>query len=194
MYIDISDNKYLFLTTAHGATVGFQPVYSKRNWLGCPDATCYKKSCPNLIMEGSDWTKCWGEVFRIYRKKGPGVVLAGDLVGIYYPREKKWLSLSGGLGQKQTCPGNPSSAYGFSSYVKWAQCYGEVFGIFARGRTLGTAITEGDYITLYYVHDKKWVGLVEDYVDLRTCPGEEAPPADDRYDVCWGEIFQLWRK
>ena len=42
-----------------------------------------------MQMTGSDWTNCWGEVFRIYRMSGPGNVRVGDVVGIYYPRERK---------------------------------------------------------------------------------------------------------
>ena len=68
-----------------------------------------------------------------------------------------------------------------------------MFQIYAKGKTQGTIINNGDSITLFYIRGKKWVGLVNQNVDLRTCPGTVRPPPDDRYDVFWGEIFQLWK-
>ena len=179
----------------HGDTVAFQPVYNKLYWLGCPSKKCDRKTCPRLYMEGNDWYNCWGEVFQIFRKEGPGVVYVGDTVGIFYPREKKWLSLAGGVGHKASCPGYINKYYGFYSYDKWEKCWGEVFEIYARGKAQGAIINEHDHITLYYKRKNLWVGLVNDHpVDLRTCPGKARPPPDDKYDRCWGEVFELWKK
>ena len=194
--IDIPDNKYLFPSTAvfQGDTVAFQPLYAKRKWLGCPVKQCDKRTCPNLFMEGADWNRCWGEVFQIYRRNGPGALCVGDMVGIFYPREKNWFSLAGGTGHKHRCPGAPSIAHGFSIAAKWNQCWGEVFQIYAKGKTPGTIINDRDSITLFYIRGKKWVGLVNQKVDLRTCPGKGGAPTNDRYDVCWGEIFELVKR
>ena len=194
--IDTPDNKYLFPSTAvfQGDTVAFQPLYDKNRWLGCPATQCDKRTCPRLFMEDADWNRCWGEVFQIYRRDGPGVLRVGDVVGIFYPREKNWLSLYRGTGHKSPCPGAPSIAHGFSSAAKWNQCWGEVFQIYAKGKTHGTIINDGDSITLLYIRSGRWVGLVNTNVDLRTCPGRVRPPPDDRYDVCWGEIFELVKK
>ena len=179
----------------HGDTVGFQRLYNKNNWLGCPDYKCNRKPCPRLYMEGSDWTTCWGEVFQIYRKSGPGALRVGDIVGIYYPREGNWLSLNLGFGHKHPCPGHPSHAHGFSGPEKWTKCWGEVFEIYARGKGMGATISSHDHVTIFYRQDRKWVGLVGDHhVDLRTCPGSVCPPPDHIYDKCWGEIFELWKR
>ena len=176
-----------------GARIALQPLYQKLVWLGCAGNLCGKASCPRLFMEGRDWYTCWGEVFEIYRLNGEGPVKVGDLVGFNYPRERgKWFALSGGRGHKEGCPGVPNIKYGFHSRHAWNACWGEVFQIYAKGKNIGDSIQNHDAITVYYVRGKKWVGLVGSHPDLRTCPGTTRPPPPDRYDRCWGEIFELW--
>lgn len=145
-------------------------------------------------MEGDDWTNCWGEVFHIYRMNGPGSVTVGDVIGLFYPREGNWFSMAGGVGHKNPCPGSPTNASGFENEDNWFHCWGEVFRIYARGKSIGQIITDHDHITLFFIQSKtKWVGLVDELdADLRTCPGTVRPPPDENYDICWGEIFELW--
>ena len=146
-------------------------------------------------MEGSDWTRCWGEVFRIYRKSGPGAVRVGDTIGIYYPREPgKWFGCPHRFCGKLTCPGIPHKQHGFSSPKKWRICGGEVFRIYARGKRLRALINSRDHVFLYYPNGRKWVGLVSRKPDLRTCPGRVFPPPMNKYDRCWGEVFELTRR
>jgi len=146
-------------------------------------------------MEGRDWTNCWGEVFQIYRASGPGTVKVGDLVGIYYPRERgRWLGCPTEKCGKATCPGIPTIAYGFQNRENWLRCYGEVFKIYARGKSLGSAITAHDPVLLFYIQDQNWVGLDTTYVLHHTCPGTVRPPPSNKYDQCWGEVMEIWKR
>ena len=148
-------------------------------------------------MDPHDWTRCWGEVFQIYAKKGRGAIRVGDVFGLHYPREHgKWFSLSGGYGHKHPCPGPPNIFTGFANKYKWFQCWGEVFKIFARGydgkvKSYGEVIKEHDVIMLCYIRQNKFVGFF-DIPDLRTCPGPVFPPPAHKYDGCWGEVAKLW--
>ena len=64
-------------------------------------------------MTLGDWKTCYGEVFQIYRRSGPGPVSAGDEVGLYYPDESKWLGCSADNCGHSTCPGTPSVCMAF---------------------------------------------------------------------------------
>lgn len=175
----------------HGRNVALQPLYQKRFWLGCAPITyCNRATCPQLYMEGTDWSHCWGEVFRIYRAAGPGDVRVGDVIGLFM--RNRWFSLASGRGHLASCPGAPTTQYGFASSENWYRCWGEVFKIYARGKSIGDVIQDHDDITLYYIQRQKWVGFVDENPDFRTCPGSTRPPPPQRYDVCWGEIFELW--
>ena len=175
-----------------GSTIALQHLRQKRYWLGCAGKRCTQATCPGLYMEGHNWKQCWGEVFRIYRQLGKGAIRVGNVIGLYYPRQRgNWFSMAGGKGHKATCPGLPTIAHGFSNNNKWYHCYGEVFKIYARGKRNGAVITDHDDITLCYIRARKWVGFFNP-PDFRTCPGTKLPPPPDRYDVCWGEIAELW--
>ena len=74
---------------------------------------CVGATCPRMFMFGVDWMRCWGEVFRMYRPLGPGPIVSGDYVGLFYARSHNlWFSLFQNRGRKLPCPGIPSSAYG----------------------------------------------------------------------------------
>ena len=143
-------------------------------------------------MEGVDWNRCWGEVYQIFRKHGPGHVRVGDIVGIYYPRERNWFALSGGRGHLEPCPGHPTKRYGFQDLHRWFRCWGEVYVIYARGKRNGQLIRDRDDVMLYFIHGHSWVSLGRGYVNTEKCPGGNLPPAPDKYDVCWGENFELF--
>ena len=150
-------------------------------------------------MDDVDWDNCWGEVFKIYRFLGPGDVRVGDIVGIYYPREDGlWLGCAADDCVKANCPGTPDTQYGMSDDEKWFTCWGEVYKIYAHQKSEGDAIEDRDHVTIYYLQGNDWIGLVNDEpADHRTCPGttrEDRPPDDAKYNQCWGEVFEIWRK
>ena len=185
------------LAVVQGSTIALQIVYDKRTWLSCSTSNCRRQTCPILYMDPQDWTRCWGQVFQIYRQKGPGNVVVGDVVGLHYPQEHgQWLSLAEGYGYKKSCPGHPNLSSGFATHYTWFQCWGEVFKIFARGydgkvKDLGEVIREHDIIMLCFINQHKFVGFF-DVLDLRTCPGTTLPPPANVYDTCWGEVAELW--
>ena len=179
----------------HEDIIALQTVYYKRNWLGCSPNPCTSAMCPGIYMEGQNWYDCFGEVFQIYRMYGVGDIHVGDVVGIYYPYESgKWFGCGDGICGKATCPGTPDSNTGFSDSDDWYDCWGEVFKIYARGKQLGATIVSHDHIMLFHVFSEDWVGLITDKADLRTCPGSIRPPLPDKYDQCWGEVFEIWKK
>ena len=145
-------------------------------------------ACPQLFMEGDDWKKCWGEVLKIYWAAGAGNVKVGDVVGFYFGGGQ-WYSANG---HKKGCPGTPTVKYSFAAREKWNEDWGEVFQIYAKGKYYGDTIQDHDNIAIYYVREKNWVALVGHNPGLSTCLGETWPPPPDRYDKCWGEIFELW--
>ena len=145
-------------------------------------------------MEGSDWEDCPADVYQIYRRNGPGSVRVGNVIGLYHPHNGHWFSMFDGTGHRDPCPGTPTSADGFESADKWEACSGEVFRIYARGKSNRDVINEHDAIFLFYARDNKWVGLDADTAEHRTCPGTVRPPPSAKYDVCWGEVFEVWKR
>lgn len=145
-------------------------------------------------MEGSDWG-CRGEVFQIYRLRGWGAVRVGDIIGLHYPHEHgKWFSCYGGQGRKATCPASPSTTYGFQYEDLWFRCWGEVFRIYARGKNYGDLITSHDHVMLYYIQPARWVSIHTTHPSCTTgCPGTPTP-SSDRYDICYGEVMEIWKQ
>ena len=179
-----------------GDTIALQPLHQKRVWLGCNGSPCYKAGCPNLYMEGADWDNCWGEVFQIYRLFGPGDVTVGDVIGIHYPAEPgNWLGCAGSLCGKANCPGQPSLDHGFQDFERLFRCWGEAYRIYAKGKNVGDKICANDDVTIFYIYGQNWIGLAEgNNPDHDPCPGSVRPPPDVVYDVCWGEIFEIWKR
>ena len=70
-----------------------------------------------MVFSGIDWVNCWGEVFKIYRALGPGNIQSGDFVGIYYTKERQWLSLRAKEARRSACPGKPNTPFGEKSLV-----------------------------------------------------------------------------
>lgn len=172
--------------------VALQLYFSMRDWVGCAGAHCWRATCPGLFFEGPDWANCYGEVFQIFRKDGIGPVRTGDLIGIHYAHEVgNWFGCASlpCRARGVTCPGVPSEVYGFNSAALWSVCGGEIFKIYARGKPLGVPIDANDQIFLKI--GNTWVSLVGTYVQATTCPGTLLPPPDQRYDSCWGEVFQI---
>ena len=79
-------------------------------------------------------------------------------------------------------------------YNKWTGCWGEVFQIYVKDKTQGTIINDGTTSLSITKETASGWGLVNTNVDLRTCPGRVSAPPDERYDVFWGEVFELWKK
>ena len=172
--------------------MGFQS-YNRAYWLSCWLTPCKSRNiCPGYSMT---WTGCEGEVFQFYRARGPGAVRVGDVVGVYYPYEPgKWLGCWSGDCEKATCPGTPSNTYGFQNSEKWTACGGEVFVIYAQGKTVGSVIKEHDTIMLYYLIGNQWVNLANTNVARGSGPGTTRPPAYATYTSQWSYTLEVWRQ
>ena len=164
-----------------------------------------------MFMDNRDYSSCQGTVFNLYRLnfkgQSQGTVRVGEMVGIYYPRDKFWLGCAGGTGAKcyrTTCPGKPTLANGFANTKLIKQCYGAVFKIFARGKKIGDVITHRDDILLYINSGGQYVSyrpkslmmygsIFEAMIMHRgICPGRAIPPS--KYEQCPDEIFSIWKK
>ena len=168
---------YLHSAIYQGNKVAFQS-YHRAYWLSCYVSPCKSRyTCPGFSFSGSEWTSsCTSEVFQFYRAAGSGVLRVGDVVGVYHPQEQgKWLGCSGGNFVKATCPGRPSTTYGFQNREKWTVCPGEVFVIYAQGKTVGSVINEHDIIMLYYLIGNQWVDLANTNVARGSGPGTTHP-------------------
>ena len=101
----------------HGSIIALQYAFSKAYWLGCHEGSCKGIGSPRMFMTGSDWTRCGGEIFQIYRALGAGPINSGDFVGFYMPYIRgNWFSMWGNRGRRLTCPGMPTTQTGTSLY------------------------------------------------------------------------------
>ena len=148
-----------------------------------------------MHMSGTDWTGgCWGEVFEIYRARGPGKVQVGDLVGLHYPRQHgTWLGCAGSKCGKASCPGSPSTTHGFAASENWYRCWGEVFKIYVKGKTSGPVRSDDD-ISLYYLQNQNWAAVGYGSMVKLPCLGTARPPTVTKFDSCAFETFRLWKK
>ena len=134
-------------------------------------------------------------MFQIYRAAGPGAVQVGDLVGLHYPHQPgHWLGCAGNQCGKATCPGSPTTAYGFSSDERWFTCYGEVFRIYAKEKNVGDTINAGDLIMLYYLNGVLWVSQGTGSTIKASCPGTSRPPPFTKFDRCPYEGFTIMKQ
>lgn len=161
-------------------------TYNKRQWFSCRLTKCTRSTCPGIIITLNDWKTCFGEVFQIYRRSGPGPVKAGDEVGIYYPRGSRWMGCPLGTCDKRPCPGTPSVEHGFQDARRWKTCWGEVFNIYAAGKAVGSTITKSDTIMLYYRKTSQWVNFGNPTVAVGGCPGATCPPTISTHAKCYG--------
>ena len=118
-----------------GDTVGIYYPRGKK-WFSCVGRFCTATAtCPGkpTDMYGFNsqalWKRCWGEVFEIYArgKKRGSYISPNDTIMLYYPRDKKYLSLSAKHPSKHPCPGPPPP-----SLDKYNRCWGEVLEIVTR--------------------------------------------------------------
>lgn len=89
---------------------------------GCPGSDCAGSQCPGVFFEGTDWTRSFGEVFQIFHPAGPGRILNGDFVGLYFLCDNKWFSMWHGRGHEQDCPGKASTDFSFQDMMRWLHC------------------------------------------------------------------------
>jgi hypothetical protein len=173
-----------------GMKVGLR--YEGIKWLGCWSRhKCGTASCPGLMFT-ADQAHCGGEIFRMYKRRGSGTIRIGDEVGLYYLGSKTWMSAWDNDGGVSKCPGEPSIDFGMNTVP--GKCRGEVFKVYAEGKSLGTPLNNKDYIMLHYPHGgNQWYSLYGGTSHKATCPGSSYPPPTSKYQKCGGEVFELWK-
>ena len=178
---------------SQGDAVAFQ-TYLRTKYIGCSSTYCTPTSGPGLYMNSYDWLTNSVTGFQIYRMNGKGDIRVGEVVAIYYLKEKKWMKCSGTYCTKDTCPGNPSQGNGMEDYEKWIGCSESVFKIYANGKSNGDNVRRGDDISLYHLKDMKWLSAETSYIQKNTCLGTSRPPSSHSYDTCYKEVFELFKR
>ena len=157
-------------------------------WLSCVQGYCNGAPCPGVFFDGHDLKRCGGEVFRVFRAAGPGNILNGDFIGLYFPAQNTWFSLLLGKGHKNRCPGNPHGTFGFQDFTRWFRCSGEVFQVYVKGKKLGAPIVDQDTLSLYYPGGIKNAIFTPKGITLSTCmldkSGFTRPPNHQAFDEC----------
>ena len=181
----------------HGNTIAFQLADTLQVWVACYVHPCYFDTCPGVFMNNQEWNRCYGQVFQIFRKNGPGVVRVGDVIGLHYPRiPGTWFGCAGAECTRASCPGIPNNKYGFQNQNRWTQCWGEVFKIYGGGKPVGAPIHDQDPIFLYYVRGDNYIGMPYGVLNHRPCPGTwgKPNPGPPAYEHCVAELFQIVKK
>ena len=151
----------------------------RTEWFSChsDDDTCYLIGNINMFEFNTNPSAN----FVVYRRKGPGNVVVGDVIALHFPKESgKWFSMLGCKGHLSACPGAPSTDNGMSTEDSWDDCNGEVFRIYARNRKLGEAIVANDNIKLYYLRQSTMVNIM----GIASCDDTDKPtlpPANNDY-------------
>ena len=172
---------------------------AKDAWLGChdhgPSTLCILTNCPSIYYN-RNFEYCWGENFQII---GEGVIhhsiKSGQKIRLRYLNEHNtWMGCPyNNTCDKRTCPGTSAQGSDFRN----TRCWGEDFTIYARGRTNGQIIYNGDVVMLYYQYEGRYVSIQgqynEDPTSLNFCPGV-APPPYLSYGICSNNAFRIHKK
>ena len=166
-------------------------------WLGCSGSICGLRSCPSINDNYLHFdNRCWGENFQIIGEGTSNAsITSGQRIRLRYLHEyDTWMGCPSNTNcDKRTCPGTTSEGGNFTNN----RCYGESFRIYARRRTNGQTIYNGDVVMLYYPNNGRYVSIQgeNDGADtsLDFCPGI-APPAYLSYAICFKNAFRIYRK
>ena len=168
---------------------------AKDAWLGCPETVCDLRTCPSddnkyRYFDG----RCWGEEFQII---GEGTryspIKSGQRIRLRYLHERNsWMGCRENRCDKRTCPGTTAQGSNFD------RCHGEIFRIYARGKTNGQIIYNGDVVMLsHYKYDSKYVSIQGEKfgtdTTLNFCPGVTPPPYLS-YGICSKNAFRIYQK
>jgi hypothetical protein len=188
VYITTSEANCDVITS--GTKVGIKYPVQGEHWLGCwPKHKCEAAGCPGLIFPADKQT-CVGEIFRIYKRKGSGNIQVGDEIGLYYITADEWVSAWDFNGGVSGCPGSPSYIFGLD--IASDECQGEIFRVYALGKSVGEDVRNNDFIMLNYKHGgHEWLSLWGGSSRKSTCPGGSYPPLANKYQNCQGEAFQV---
>ena len=114
-----------------GQRIRLRFAHEPNTWMGCAsNINCRKRPCPGTTSEGGNFTRCHGEIFRIYSHAVTDglAIVNGDKVMLNYPNNGKYVSIQGEFSGADTsldfCPGMAPPAY-----LSYAICSKNLFRI-----------------------------------------------------------------
>ncbi len=161
----------------HGNTIALRAQcwdWSESKFLGCGGFWsrdgCGMRACPGSVMSGDDWSKCWGEVFRMFLYGGSSgdVIRYGNKVTVW-STTARYVSCD----QDAWCQ-RSSTATGFYIYSRGRA--GGCSGYPRHQVCEGEPIQDGDVIYLeaaghgYPLKTGYFVSADGSDVSTRTCP------------------------
>ena len=162
---------------------------ARNAWLGCPGSVCDLRMCPSNSNSYKNFGTCGGEKFQIISDGTQGSpIKSGQRIRLRYLVEhNSWMGCpASNRCDKRPCPGTSLQGKDFN------RCGGEIFRIYARGRTDGQTIYNGDVVMLYYIYTGRYVSIQGqnegDDTSLNFCPGV-TPPAYLSYGICSKNAF-----
>lgn len=170
--------------------VAFQAMTESEHWLGCNTRGCGTSTCGGRLLDFDEWRNCYGQVFKVYRRDGPGAVRVGDYVSFLQFRTDLWLDCESQNCALSRCGGEVSNT-GFDDRSKWCECSGSAFRLASFNKTIGTPIYGGEPVMLYSVTEDSYISLGLQVASKTTCPGSRFPPPGDRFDECSHAVFRL---
>ena len=169
--------------------LALQAMSDSGRWLGCNTRGCGSSTCGGRLLDFDEWRSCYEQVYKIFRRDGPGVVRVGDYISLLQFHTDQWLDCEPQSCALSRCGGEVSSI-GFDERSKWCECSGSAFRMFSFNKTIGTPIYGGEAVMLYSVTEGSYISLEHD-VGKTTCPGEHFPPPGDKFDECIDAVFRL---
>lgn len=168
-----------------------------KGYLGCPYDVCDLKTCP--LRHYKNFETCYGEGFQIIGEGG-GSIKSGQRVRFRYVNEGNWLGCPhNNRCDKRSCPGAITSA----AANNFDTCWGERFVIYARDRSSGEQIQNGDIVMIYFQGKESegkpgYISIQKSYVgadtSLSLCPGKNVVPTYFSYSRCTTSVFRIHRK
>ena len=121
-------------TIKSGQRIRLRCLGAYNSWIGCSSrAYCEKSTCPGTAIQASDFSKCRGEILRIYArgKRNGQVIHNADLVMLYFPVAGRSISIQGQNDGDDTslnfCPGLTPPVY-----LSYGICSKNVFRIYRK--------------------------------------------------------------
>lgn len=115
-------------------------------------------------------------------------LLQGDLVALGFGDMSYWLSC-----RRSTCDADDCPGFSFER-SDFDRCLGEVFRMYhAAGHGY---ILSGDFVGLYYLHERKWFSMYTGSPRKTSCPGDPIYTSGfedfQKWFTCPGEVFQVY--
>ena len=103
--------------------------------------------------------------------------------------------MAGGRGHKNSCPGIPNIKTGFNENSLWLKCWGEVFIVYAKGKSDGDQITEGNRLAFFFPAEPSHLSFDNDDTTLSQCmlrlSDNNPVPSTCAFEACTQDIVKV---